>query len=373
MTIDKFTGVDESSNNAICQFKTLNTLRPYQGNRNQLHRAFRRPDLSQRMLAFSKFGLRVVTVSAIGVLQSFRRRESPNMTPFQQKFARLKSGLLLITLLCLWMAGCATIRVNNLADRLAPSNDRDWTRDMLLVTTADVGPDTITIHNIRHCTYVTERDYTVDYSDRTIPLEDIRSVDFIVVPFSNMPAIAHTMLSFEMADGSYLSVSVEIRKERGEEYTPMLGISNQFELIYVVADERDLIRLRTRYRNAQVYIYPTMATAAQAQQLFVDICKRINQLAAKPEFYHTFGNNCTTNIVKHVNDLSENRVPFTWKVLLPGYSDQYAYDLGLLDNRVPFAELKSIALINDLADEHFDEPDFSRRIRSRRMQLEIED
>jgi hypothetical protein len=263
-------------------------------------------------------------------------------------------------------SGCATIRVNNLADRLAPSNDRNWTRDMKLVTTAQISADTVTVRNIRNCTYVTERDYTVDYYDRTIPLAEIRSVDFIVVPFNNMPAIAHTMLSFELADGSYLSVSVEIRKELGEEYTPMLGISNQFELIYVVADERDLIRLRTRYRNAEVYVYPTVATPEQSQQLFVDICQRINQLAARPEFYHTFGNNCTTNIVEHVNELSENRVPFTWKVLLPGYSAQYAYDLGMLDNRLDFEELQTIALVNDLADEYFDEPDFSQRIRARR-------
>lgn len=276
----------------------------------------------------------------------------------------LVCGLLAVT------GGCATIRVNNLAERIVPSNDRDWTRDMILVTTAKISPESITLQNIRNCTYVTERDYVVDFFDRTIALDDIRSVDFVVVPFSNMPAIAHTMLSFELADGTYLSVSVEIRKELGEEYTPMLGISNQFELIYVVADERDLIRLRTRYRNAEVYIYPTVAQPQQAQQLFVDICQRINELAARPEFYHTFGNNCTTNIVEHVNQLNQDRVPFTWKVLLPGYSANYAYDLGLLDKRLPFAELKSIAYVNDLAEEYFDEPDFSQRIRSRRGQIE---
>jgi hypothetical protein len=141
-------------------------------------------------------------------------------------------------------------------------------------------------------------------------------------------------------------------------------------LIYQVADERDLIRLRTRHRDAKVYVYPTVATPEVAQKLFVDVFQRVNQLAVRPEFYNTFANNCTTNIVSHVNELKSNRVPFNWKVLLPGYSAKYAYELGLLDNRLPFDELTKLALVNELADEHFYDPNFSQLIRSRHEDIE---
>lgn len=242
---------------------------------------------------------------------------------------------------------------------------------MVRLTTAEFHPDrTVTIKNIRNCQYLTETDYVVDYYDRVIHLDDIRSVDFIMVPFKNMPAVAHTMLSFGFADDSYLCVSAEIRKEVGEDYSPMLGISNQFELIYLVADERDLVRLRTHHRNVDVYIYPTVAQPRDAQTLFIDVFQRVNQLAAKPEFYHTFTNNCTTNLVSHANRLLPGRVPFGWKVLLPGYSDRYAYELGLLDNRLPFDELKALAHVNGAVDRYFDDANFSLAIREPHRQID---
>ena len=264
--------------------------------------------------------------------------------------------------------GCQPLQVNNVRDRLIPSNNREWTADMTKLSTADFAGDEVTVHNIRNCEYVTENDYVVEYYDRTFRLDDIQSVDFIVVPFKNK-AIAHTMLSFGLRDGIYICVSVEIRRELGEDYSTVLGMSNQYELIYLVAEERDLIRLRTRYRDAQVYVYPTIATPDGAQKLFVDVFKRVNQLAVKPEFYNTFLNNCTTNIVSHVNDLKPNRVPFAWKVLLPGYAAEYAYELGLLDNRLPFAEITKLAHVNDLADEYFDNPNFSQLIRQHHAEI----
>ncbi|HMP78131.1 MAG TPA: DUF4105 domain-containing protein [Pirellulaceae bacterium] len=267
--------------------------------------------------------------------------------------------------------GCKALAVNSPLDRIVPRNDRNWTKDMVHLTTADFLPDgRVAIRNIRNCEYLTETDYVVDYYDRTIRLEDVQSVDFIMVPFKNMPAVAHTMLSFGLADGSYLCVSAEIRKEIGEDYSPMLGISNQFELIYLVADERDLIRLRTRHRDVDVYIYPTIAQPRDAQALFTDVFQRVNQLANRPEFYHTFTNNCTTNLVSHVNRLHRNKVPFGWKVLLPGFSDRYAYELGLLDNRLPFDELKALAHVNGSVDRFFDHPRFSVAIRDPHRQIE---
>jgi len=139
--------------------------------------------------------------------------------------------------------------------------------------------------------------------------------------------------------------------------------------MYFVAEERDLIRLRTHHRDADVYVYPTVASPQQSQALFVNVMRRVNELAAKPEFYNTIFNNCTTNIRRHIEELSPNRVAWSWQVLLPGYSDKYAYDLGLLDQRIPFEDLKEISHVNRIADQHYNAVDFSERIRSGRERI----
>lgn len=254
-------------------------------------------------------------------------------------------------------------------DRIKASNNRDWVADMERLPLVSVDGGQVTVRNFRNCQYVTETDFVADFSDKTFDLSEIESVDFIVVPFQNAPAIAHTMLSFGLRSGDYLCVSAEIRKELGEDYSPMLGVTNQFELCYVVADERDLIRLRTRFRDAEVYIYPTVADPDASQRLFLNVAERINKLAVKPEFYNTLTNNCTTNIARHVNELVPDSVPLNWRVLLPGFSPKFAYDLKLLDTRMPFDELRRLALINDLAEQNFDAPDFSQRIRARHQQM----
>lgn len=278
---------------------------------------------------------------------------------------------ILLVGVCILGAGCATWRTNDVLDRVVPTNDRPWVADMQRLATAEIQSEEVVVKNIRNCQYVTANDYVVNYYDRRIRLADLRTVDFIVVPFQTK-ALAHTMLSFGLADGTYLCVSVEIRKELGEDYSPLLGVSNQFELYYLVADERDVIRLRTRYREAEVYVYPTVATPENARELFLDVMRRANQLALRPEFYHTLTNNCTTNIVEHVNKLQPQRVPFGWQVLLSGNSAKYAYDLGLLDNRLPFEELRELARVNDLVNENFEAADFSWRIRARHGEIAAE-
>lgn len=272
-----------------------------------------------------------------------------------------------------WLgAGCNAIHVNGLADRIAPSNNRDWSPDLSQLSYGTSDPETgeVTITNIRNCEYVTEHDFVVNRYDRTFQLDDVESVDFIVVPFNETAALAHTMLSFGLRDGTWLTVSIEIRTEKKEKFNPLLGTTRQYELIYLFADERDLIRLRTRYRDADVYVYPTVATPEQSRKLLLGMIERANQLAREPEFYNTLTNNCTTNLAGHVNTLADNRIRYGWKVLLPGFSDKYAYDLGLLRNDVPFEDLRAMAYVNDLAEVHFNDPDFSRKIRARRGQID---
>ncbi len=251
--------------------------------------------------------------------------------------------------------------------QVGPANDRDWIPEHKLLAQSQLAGDKLHVKNVRNCEFFSYRDCLVEHYDRTYDLSQLRSVDFLMVPFNETPALAHTMLSFGFASGDYLGVSVEVRLERGESYSPTLGLFGQFELIYVVADERDLIRVRTEHRDVDVLVYRSRATPEQARRLLFDIMQRVNHLKDNPEYYDTFSNNCTTNIVRHINQLAPGRVPYDYRVLLPGFADNLAYELGLLDNSRPFAELKQQARINDLALRYKDDPQFSQRIRGERV------
>ena len=247
------------------------------------------------------------------------------------------------------------------------SNDRNWIVEHKVLASAEMKGEQVTVHNVRDAEFFSYRDCIVDYYDKSFALRDVQNVDYIVIPFNEQRALAHTMLSFGLADGDRLGVSVEVRLEKGEEYHPATGLLGQFELIYVLASERDLIRVRTEHRKCDVYAYRGNATPEQSQTLLVDILRRVNQLREKPELYDSITNNCTTNIVQHINRLAPGKIPQDYRVLLPGFSDQLAYDLKLIDTSLPFEEVKRRARVNDLALKYRDDPNFSARIRGERV------
>lgn len=244
-----------------------------------------------------------------------------------------------------------------------PSNDRDWVDEQKVLASAEIKSDEVHIKNVRNAQFFTYRDCLVDYYDKTYDLTKIKSVDFVVIPFAGNKAIAHTLLSFGFEGGDYVGISVEVRLEKGEAYSTAAGLLGQFELMYVVADEHDLLPVRPEFRHVDVLLYHTKATPAQARALFVDVMKRVNQLHDHPEFYDTLRNNCTTNIVRHINTLAPNRVPYDYRVLLPGYADELAYELGLIDNTLPFAEVRRRAVVSAAILQYKDNPRFSELIR----------
>jgi hypothetical protein len=249
-----------------------------------------------------------------------------------------------------------------------PSNDRDWIPEHKVLAHAEFDGNLVTIHNVRNAEFFTYRDCIVKHYDKTYDLSKILSVDFVVVPFSEIKAVAHTMLSFGFAGGEHLGISVEVRLENGEGYDPALGAFGRFELIYVIADERDLIPVRVEHRDVDVYVYRSTAPPEMARKLLMDMLKRANQLYEHPEFYDTLGNNCTTNIVRHINAIAPGKVPYDYRVLLPGYADKLAYELGLIDNRLPFAEVKRRARVNEAVLKYKDHPQFSAKIRGLSVQ-----
>jgi len=284
-----------------------------------------------------------------------------------------RRGLAVLALITL-AAGCRSNQPANIADLLstdelarawAPSNHRSWIPAQAVLATAELRGDYLTVRNIRNCQYLNADDYVVRYYDKTFDLRQLQTVDFVTVPFRDSPTLAHTMLSFGFRNGEYVAVSVEARYEQGETYSPVKGAMRQYELIYVVADERDVIGLRAKHRKDDVYLYRTRSPPELARVLLLDMMARANKLAAEPEFYDALSNNCTTNIVTHVNRAQPGRVPLNIGGLLPGYADRLAYDMGLLDTQLPFEKLKQQAQIDRVATRYADATDFSQRIRQR--------
>ncbi len=246
----------------------------------------------------------------------------------------------------------------------SPSNDRDWNNDQDTLPFAEINDNLISIHNIRNFTYASTTSYIPSYYDKVFDLNKIKRAWYVVEPFSGIPGSAHTFLSFEFEDDQFVAISIEIRKEKGETFSPIKGLFNQYELMYVIADERDVVKLRSNYRKDLVYVYPSKATKEKTQALFLDMIKRTNDFKTHPEFYNTITNTCTTNIVKHVNKVTPNRVPlFNLRILLPAKSDKLAYDLGLIDTDLSFKEARVRYFINDRAMKYADAPDFSVKIR----------
>jgi hypothetical protein len=246
---------------------------------------------------------------------------------------------------------------------IQPSNDRDWTHDQRVMPRASFRGQYVDVTGIRNVEYRSTDDFTVRHYDQTFNLDALDSAWFVVEPFhASVEGPAHTLMSFGFADGKYVAISVEIRKEPGEKFSPLLGLLKRYELMYVIADERDVIKLRSNYRKDDVFLYPARTSAENRRRMFVEMLERANTLAEHPEFYNTLTNTCTTNIVRHVNTISEGRVPWSYKVLLPAYSDELAYDLGLIDTTLPLDEARRRFRINDRA-ARYDDPEFSRRIR----------
>ena len=133
--------------------------------------------------------------------------------------------------------------------------------------------------------------------------------------------------------------------------------------MYVIADERDVILLRTKHRSDRVYLYPIQTSREKIRKMFVSMLRRANQLRIQPEFYNTLTNNCSSNILQHFNHVNDRKLPANLKVLFPGYSDQLIYDLGLIGGPLSFESLQQSSEITEKANRFAEDAAFSQRIR----------
>src|SRR5437762_8964039 len=244
---------------------------------------------------------------------------------------------------------------------LKPSNDREWQPDVAQTAWADINGDEVTIHNVRNCDYRTQTDFTPHWETRTVRLLQITGMD-LAINYWGSPWIAHPIVSFQFSDGLPLCFSIETRKTIGQKYSALDGLYRQYTLIYVVADERDSIRLRTNYRREDVYLYRTLASPAQARERFLEYTKAMNALRDHPRWYNEVTANCTTSIrtQRSVNE----RAPWDWRMLINGEADELLYERhAIVTGRLPFSELKQRSLINERARAADNSPDFSQLIR----------
>jgi Domain of unknown function (DUF4105) len=244
---------------------------------------------------------------------------------------------------------------------LKPGNDRPWQPDVARTAWAEINGDEVTIHNVRNCDYRTATDFTPKWETRTVRLSQITGMD-VAINYWGSPWIAHPIVSFQFSEGLPLCFSIETRKTIGQQYSTLEGFYRQYTLIYVVADERDVVRLRTNYRREEVYLYHTLASPAQTRERFHEYINTVNALHETPRWYNAVTSNCTTSV--RTQRAVQLRAPWDWRILLNGKMDEMLYqDHAIATGGLSFTQLKQRSLINERARAADQNPDFSRVIR----------
>lgn len=271
----------------------------------------------------------------------------------------------------LWMSGTRASRWGFVAAFCAvltwwilipPSHDRDWRPEVAVMPRAAIDGDRVMFTGVRDFKYRSRDDFDVNYKERTVERTHLIGVDFYVSYWREGP-VGHTFLSFVFDNAPPLSVSIETRPEIGEGFNPLASLFKQFELIYVVAEERDVVGVRTSHRNEAVFLYQLNSSAEDARRLFDIYVRRINELADRPEFYHLLSNSCTINIIRYANAAGRaGRLDI--RHVLNGWIDGYLYYSGRVDTALPFEELRRRSHINEAANEAAGAPDFPERIRA---------
>jgi hypothetical protein len=245
---------------------------------------------------------------------------------------------------------------------IKPSNEANWQHDVAQIAWAEINGDEVTLHNVRNCDYRTETNYTARWETRSVRISQITGID-LAVNYWGSPWMAHPIVSFQFTDAPPVCLSIETRKKVGQTYSAIGGLYRQFELIYIVADERDVIRVRTNYRKGEdIYLYHTTISPERARERFLEYIHSLNALRNRPRWYNAVTSNCTTSI--RTQHPPGERMPWDWRILLNGKGDELMYERHLIvTGGFPFAELKAHSLINARAKAADASSDFSQLIR----------
>jgi hypothetical protein len=247
---------------------------------------------------------------------------------------------------------------------IAPTGDRTWRPEVAVMPRAFINGDHMRITGVRNFDYRGRNDFTPHYEERDVDLSHLTGLDFFVSYFMEGP-VAHTFVSFIFDNAAPLSISIETRPEVGRGFEPVASMFKQFELIYLVGEERDLVGVRAIHRHEPIYLYQLNTSPEDARSLLLVYLTRINELADRPEFYNLLTNSCTINIIRYANAAGRHG-RFDFRHLFNGLIDSYLYYSGRLDTTLPFDTLRQRSLINKAAEaaDSAPEPEFSRRIRA---------
>ncbi|HBJ34303.1 MAG TPA: hypothetical protein DDZ51_05960 [Planctomycetaceae bacterium] len=245
-----------------------------------------------------------------------------------------------------------------------PSNNRQWTLEHAVLPCAHFQDRTVHVRNVRDFRHESNDRMIPSYRDVTIALDQVATVDLFLCYFDKpQSAFAHSMLSFGTHTGQYLLLSIEGRREANEDFNLRTAACRELELIYVFAEERDVIDQRAVVRGETVRRYPLNVTAHQSQALLVRLLRDANRLHSEPRFYRLLKDNCTSNLVRPSGTAIGGPLQRAWVTTFPGYADRTLRHLGMIDDCLPFSDHRAAAEINEPAKLYRDADQYSLRIR----------
>lgn len=244
-----------------------------------------------------------------------------------------------------------------------PSNNRNWAEEVAIMPEPTFTGDVLTIKHVRDWRYDSNGPISKQYIDRTYSLNDLEKVWFLVEPFSGWDGIAHTYFVFDFKNQEPLSLSVESRREKGVGFSPFIGLFRAYDLIYLWGTEQDFTTGRVLYQKNDVYMYPLKTSKEFNQKLIINLAEKTSDLLVHPQFYDTITDNCTSTLADRANLAKKDAVPFHYARILTGYSGKLVYDLGYIDNSLPYEEIKAKYKITEKVKNLHTQDNFSQLLR----------